>query len=123
MLRSCPYCGRIHERNFDCGHRPKQKNKRREEEAGRYSWAFRKKSEEIKERSHFLCAVCFSEGRLNNQDLSTHHIIKLTERPDLLLEESNLICLCRYHHDLADAGKIDPGKLLDLARERDGAPG
>ncbi len=120
MLRSCPYCGRIHSRDYDCGKKPKTKYQRRQEETGRYTYAFRKKSEEIKERSHFLCAVCFSEGRLNNQDLSTHHIMKLTERPDLLLDDNNLICLCRTHHDMADAGELGPEMLHKLIRQRDG---
>ena len=120
MLKSCQYCGRIHQKNYDCGKKPvRSKRTRDEREAGRYSYAFTIKSREIKERSNHLCAVCLKEGRLTYDGLETHHITKLTEAPDLLLEDSNLICLCQRHHEMADAGKISQAQLRRLAEERD----
>lgn len=125
MLKSCQYCGRIHPRDFNCGKKPVRSSRTRDErESGRYSRAFSKKSREVKERSNYLCAVCLKEGRLSYDGLETHHIRKLTEAPELLLEDSNLICLCRRHHEMADAGLIDADELRGLAAERDeGSPG
>ena len=120
MLKSCQYCGRIHPKNYDCGKKPvRSKRTRDEREAGRYSYAFTMKSREIKERSNHLCAVCLKEGRLTYDGLETHHITKLMDAPDLLLEDSNLICLCQRHHEMADAGKISEAQLRGLAQERD----
>ena len=125
MLKSCQYCGRIHARGFDCGKKPKRSRYSRESsEAGRYSYAFTMKSREIKERSYHLCAVCLTEGKLTFEGLETHHITKLRDAPDLLLEDGNLICLCQRHHELADAGLISAEELRRLAAERDeGGPG
>jgi len=125
MLKSCQYCGRIHAKDYDCGKKPVRSNRSRDErEAGRYTYAFTKKSLEIKEHSNHLCAVCWVEGRLTWDGLETHHITKLMDAPDLLLEDSNLICLCKRHHEMADAGLISADELRRLAAERDeGYPG
>lgn len=56
---------------------------------------------------------------MTHEGLETHHIIKLVERPDLLLEDSNLICLCSRHHREAEKGEIDAGRLHRLAEMRD----
>lgn len=127
-LKSCVYCGRIHAKDHDCGRRPKPKNRkgrayhRDERETGRYSYAFAVKSRDIKERSHYLCAVCLNEGRLTYKGLETHHITKLRDAPELLLEDSNLICLCRDCHKRADSGRIDRDLLKELAKQRDSSP-
>lgn len=123
MLKACQYCGRIHARGYDCGKKPKKKYKRiyyrTENEAGRYTYAFSQKSREIKERAHYLCQVCLTNGKLNYTGLETHHIIKLTTAPELLLDDSNLVCLCRDCHKKAEKGLIDVDFLRKLARERD----
>ena len=119
VLTTCRYCGRIHPLKYVCGHKPKRFSRRTEEEQGRYTYAFARKSAEIKERSHYLCAVCLDEGRLTCDGLETHHIVKLRDRPDLLLEDSNLICLCADCHRKADAGQIPAERLRELAARRD----
>ena len=52
--------------------------------------------------------------------LEVHHIQKLKDNEDGLLDNLNLICLCKHHHELADAGKIDAEHLRELARIREG---
>ena len=119
MLKSCQYCGRIHDSKYDCGKKPKRRYGRVREESGRYTHAWNVKSEEIKSRSNYLCSVCLDEGKFTYEDLETHHIAKLRERPELLLEDSNLICLCRRHHEEAERGVISQERLWDLAKKRD----
>lgn len=119
MLKACSYCGRIHDSKVDCGKKPKRMYRRTEEEQGRYTHAWDVKSEQIKERSHYLCEVCLEEGRLTYEGLETHHIVKLRERPDLLLEDENLICLCKMHHRMAERGEIPAEKLRKLAKKRE----
>lgn len=121
-LRSCPWCGRIHARDHDCGKRPAKPNRRTADEAGRYTNAWKAKSDDIKSRSHYLCAVCLADGVYTYECLETHHIVKLRERPDLLLEDGNLICLCRRHHEMAERGEIQADRLRKLAAERDKVP-
>ena len=120
MLKACQYCGRIHAKDFDCGRKPRRTRYARESgEAGRYSYAFTQKSRQIKEESGNLCAVCLSEGKLTYDNLETHHITKLRDAPDLLLEDDNLVCLCRQHHIMADRGEISEDILRGLALRRD----
>ena len=44
-------------------------------------------------RKHPRCEACGSMANLN-----VHHVIPFHERPDLELDEGNLITLCREHH-------------------------
>ena len=123
MLKSCKYCGRIHDSRYDCGKRPRKQYRRKASEAGRYTYAWQLKSREIKERSHYLCAYCLAHGELTYDDLEVHHIVKLTDRPDLLLEDGNLICLCARHHERAESGEIPKKELYELVKTRDDPPG
>jgi 5-methylcytosine-specific restriction endonuclease McrA len=81
--------------------------------------AWHKKAEQIKKDSKYLCPLCLEEGRAVYSDLETHHIIKLKDAPDRLLDNYNLIPLCVQHHKQADAGEIDLDRLLELARKRE----
>lgn len=119
LLHSCRYCGKIHDKHFDCGKKPQKRYRRSKEEVGRYTSAWTCKSDAIKARSYYLCAVCLDCGIINGAMLETHHIVKLRERPDLLLEDSNLICLCKQHHREADRGNIDVAYLKELAEARE----
>lgn len=121
MLKACKYCGRVHDRNFDCGRRPvRTRYNRSEAEKIRYTAEMNAKSREIKERQMYLCPVCVSRGDLRPKRLETHHIEKLRLRPDLLLADENLIALCEEHHEEADQGEIDADYLRSLTRKRDG---
>lgn len=118
MLKSCPYCGRIHDNSFDCGKKPKRISRRHESEEGRYTRAWRKKAALVKAECHYLCEYCLSKGRYTYEGLSVHHIVKLRERPDLLLDDNNLVCLCGRCHALADDGGIPAEDLRKLAKKR-----
>ncbi|MEA5151975.1 MAG: HNH endonuclease signature motif containing protein [Oscillospiraceae bacterium] len=123
MLKACQFCGRIHAKDYDCGKRPKRTRYARDErEAGRYTSAFAAKSREIKERASYLCEVCIDKGRLSYEGVEVHHISKLRDRPDLLLDDANLVCLCQRCHRRADRGEIDADYLRDLAQRRDEDP-
>lgn len=121
-LHACKYCGRVHATTYDCGRRPKRTYQRDETERGRYTAEWTRKAEDIKERSHYLCAACLAQDVLTYEGLEVHHIVKLKERPDLLLEDSNLVCLCTRHHKQADRGEIDAKALYELVRQRDSIP-
>lgn len=83
----------------------------------KYNWT--RKSLEIREKSHYLCAVCKDRNIISFGDTQVHHIEKLNYRPDLMFDNYNLITLCRYHHKLADKGKLNPEYLKRLARKRE----
>jgi 5-methylcytosine-specific restriction endonuclease McrA len=84
----------------------------------RSSWTL--KSREIRERSCYLCAVCKDRGEARADDnIEVHHIRKLRDYPDGLLEDNNLIALCTFHHKQADNNELDPDYLRQLAQKRD----
>jgi len=116
MWRACGKCGRIHPYSTPChvGIPSTEEMKLR----NTYKW--RTKREEIKKASNYLCAICREKGIYNYRDIEVHHIIKLRDRKDLLLDNENLIALCTTHHRLADEGKIDADHLRELARRREG---
>jgi len=119
--KSCSYCGRVHPKEFTCPKKPMRPSRydKGSSDAGRYTRKFAEKSRDIKERSNWLCAVCLDQGVPTTEGLETHHIIKLSVDPDLLLDDSNLVCLCQYHHEIADRGKLDARYLMGLAEARD----
>ena len=115
-LKACSICGKIHDANIRCkravradaqAHSLRQTNK------------WHSKSLDIRERSHWLCAVCLDEGIINHESLEVHHIEKLRDNPSGLLDDENLICLCTTHHKLADENQIDADYLRKLAQKRD----
>lgn len=115
-LKSCSICGRIHPRGQEC--RSKRVYKTVEERKLRSSYAWTQKAKQIKEDAQGLCEVCRQEGLYTYDDLEVHHITKLKDDPNGLLDDDNLICLCVYHHKQADNGELDADYLRKLARER-----
>lgn len=121
MLVSCSRCGKLHPRGYKCN---KGRAQRVDQEAYklRSSWAWQKKSKEIKDKSKWLCAVCKDDGKLVYDALEVHHIVKVTDDKSKAFDDYNLICLCVEHHKLADAGKIKASYLLELAKRRENNP-
>lgn len=122
LLKSCKYCGRIHDSKFDCGRKLKRKRIVKQSEEFRYTSKMKKKSAEIKEDAGYLCEYCLSKGMLTYKGLETHHIEKLTIRPHLALDNDNLICLCRNCHELAERGDISRARLKEIAALREQSP-
>lgn len=52
---------------------------------------------------------------VNTHSLSVHHIIPITRDESRSLDDSNLITLCRRHHDLVEGDDQYTGELLRLA--------
>lgn len=118
IYKACSRCGKIHKQGYIC-------NKGRvytggEERKLRNTYKWEKKSKEIRERSTTLCAVCRAQGRYTYNNLEVHHIEKVKDRPQLLLDDSNLICLCTEHHKMADRGELSKEYLKELVHLRDG---
>ena len=117
MKKSCPYCGRIHEKNYDCGRKPKPMKRYNSKDQFRSTATWQKKREEIKQRDHYLCQACIRNlygtvKRLNHEQLEVHHIIPLEEDESKKLDNQNLITLCLRHHEMAEQGKIPRSELL-----------
>lgn len=84
----------------------------------RSSYAWTKKAKQIKEDAQGLCEVCRAEGRYTYKALEVHHITKLKDNPNLLLDDDNLIALCVEHHKQADDGELSADYLRELVRRR-----
>lgn len=85
----------------------------------RSSYAWTKKSQEIRERANYLCEVCRDQGVYTYKELEVHHIVKLRDDKELLLDNNNLVCLCVKHHKEADDGILNADYLKDLAIRRE----
>lgn len=117
MFKACSRCGKIHSASYQCNVGKVYQGGKERKQRSRYVWT--KKSEEIREQAQYLCEVCRDQGEISYEKLEVHHIIPLTENPSLLLEDTNLICLCVKHHKQADNGEIDREYLRKLARQRE----
>lgn len=116
MYKSCSRCGKMHPYNYKCNKGKVYKHNDIDKLRSTKRWT--NKSIEIREESHYLCSVCLDKGILNYDNVEVHHIVKLQDNPELLLENENLICLCKEHHKQADNGKLDKNYLLKIARLR-----
>lgn len=121
MYKACSRCGKIHDTKTKC--KPTYKTPYKTEQTElRATNKWHTKSLQIRKRSKWLCAICQEEGRYTYDNLEVHHIISLKQDKSKLLDDYNLVCLCNFHHRLADEGKISVEHLLEIARIReDGA--
>lgn len=117
--KACPYCGRIHRAGYECPKKPKRKYSGGEERKLRNTYAWTKKSKEIRDKAQGLCEVCRDNGIITYKGLEVHHITKLAEDKDKLLDNSNLVCLCTKHHKEADKGLLSKTYLEELVRKRE----
>ena len=124
MLKACPYCGRIHDSQYDCPMKPKRWKQRKESKANsfRHTYAWKQKRDTIVKRDYQMCRICnegsygdFSRTRDPKEPLQVHHIEPLEECYDRRLDEENLITVCWQHHEMAEAGKIPRDYLHELA--------
>lgn len=119
MFKACSRCGKIHDTRFKCTAGISRKPLFNPPSKLRNSNEWHKKSEEIRKASRYLCAVCEDMGIYTYANLEVHHIEALSEAPDKLLDNSNLICLCAIHHRAADRGELDQDYLRKLAESRE----
>ena len=117
MLKACSRCGKIHEYNYKCNKGKVYKHNDIDKLRSTTRWTT--KSIEIREASNYLCSVCLNKGIINYDKVEVHHILKLQDNPELLLENDNLIALCKYHHKQADKGELDKDYLINLVKLRD----
>lgn len=118
MFKACSRCQRIHSSNFVCNVNRVYRGGEEREQRNTYQWHH--KAEEIKAKANYLCEVCKEEGRYTYEGLEVHHIFKVRDAKERLLDDYNLICLCVSHHKDADSGKIDRDYLIRLAEAREG---
>lgn len=123
MKISCSYCGRIHEKKFDCGKKPVRVKKKYEKDIFRSSYIWQKKTEQIKDRDNYLCQFCLrnfkgTKSRINNKRLSVHHAVPLKEDYELRLDDENLITTCDVHHEMAESGEITLNEVKKIIMEQ-----
>lgn len=123
MLKSCKYCGRIHDSKFVCPQKPKAGRHRSDSKAAafRRTYIWQKKSKEIIRRDFHMCRIC-NEGSYGVfgipglvKLLHVHHIEPLVECFERRLDDDNLLTCCSTHHELAEAGKIPREYMHELA--------
>lgn len=124
MLKSCKYCGKIHDSKYDCGKKPRRKKIHTEQNQFRSTNAWKNKSIQIRVRDHYLCQVCIrnlyhTQQQYNDKDLEVHHIIPVAEDYDRRLDNENLITLCEYHHEMAEREEIPREALKAIVRQQE----
>jgi 5-methylcytosine-specific restriction endonuclease McrA len=125
MLKSCSYCGSIHDRNYQCPKKPySKKHTLSDADKFRNTTRWRKKSAEIRARDKGLCQICMRQLYNTQQQytfdtIEVHHIIPLNENIRYGLSNQWLLSLCKYHHYMADAGDIPRDVQHRIAKEQE----
>ena len=124
MLKSCQYCGRIHDSKFVCNQRPQRKRYNTEADKFRWTRLWQKKREEIKKRDLNLCQICKrelynTETKYNTVDLEVHHNIPINEDYDKRLDNDNLLTVCHYHHEMCESGTITKEEVQQIINEQE----
>src|SRR5574344_1776276 len=120
MLKACQYCGKLHRYGENCPLKPMRRSKRGTTiEHFRSTQAWQRKRADIQRRDLHLCRLCAigygGKPYTFNPDVQVHHIVPMSDDWDSRLDSDNLICLCPYHHELAECGKIPRDYLRELA--------
>ena len=125
-LKSCMHCGRVHSVDYVCSKKSIKQNKsktegRSEEDRLRGLQVWKKKRKQINERHNYICQICSRKlystygKQYNYHIINVHHIVPIVEAQSLWLEDTNLICLCKYHHKMAETNKIPRRVLREIA--------
>ncbi len=136
MLKSCSYCGRIHEKSYVCPQKEQSIKNRQAQRTRRNkkiydfrrSHKWKQKSVSIRERDNYCCQVCLRglyqpERQFETDNISVHHIEPIAEDWEARLDDDNLISLCSRHHEMAECGDIKRELLLNIAREQEAKAG
>lgn len=127
MLKSCSFCGRIHDRTYQCPKKPRfKKLGLSDSEKFRNTARWRKKSVEIRKRDKGLCLLCLrnlynTQKQYTFENVEVHHIIPLHEDISKGLDNSNLLTVCAYHHKRCESGGDIPRDIqqaIALEQER-----
>jgi 5-methylcytosine-specific restriction enzyme A len=123
LLKSCKYCGSIHDRTYQCPSKPKR-TKPQPTHIDKFRWSrqWANKRKQINERDRYLCQLCLrklhhTETQYNFTNIEVHHIIPLVEDFNKRLDDDNLVCLCAYHHKGAESGEISRDELFGIVSE------
>lgn len=119
MFKACSRCGKIHDYNKKCYVGDNLRKKKTKANNFRKTTEWKHKSEEIREESKYLCAVCLDMNIYNYDLLEVHHIEPIEESFERRLDNYNLICLCNMHHRQAEIGAIRSDYLFELAKARE----
>ena len=118
MMKSCSRCGRLHPLGYKCYANSKNYYQHDPEiKKFRNSTAWKKKTEEIKERDKYLCQICLKHNIFNYKDLSTHHIVPVAESEALRLDNHNLITVCESCHKKCERGEIPRAEQQAIVEE------
>lgn len=100
MKRLCK-CGKLVEFGQTCSCQSRKEymkeynEKRGDSEKLLRSTKWRRKRELIKKRDNYMCQRCFIKyGIVNSEELQVHHIKPRIKYPELMFEDTNLICIC-----------------------------
>lgn len=124
MLKSCKYCGRIHDSQHDCGRKPLPQKKMTYIDRFRSSRKWRDKREQIRQRDKSLCQICIrnlygADRQYNYENLSVHHAIPIEADYDRRLDDDNLLTVCGMHHEMAEAGQIPYEVIKQIIDEQE----
>lgn len=124
MLKSCAYCGRIHDTKYDCGKKPQKQKKITYIDRFRSSRRWRDKREQIRARDLNLCQICIrnlydTDRQYNYEELSVHHAISLEKNFERRLDDDNLITACSKHHEMAESGIIPYEEIKKIIDEQE----
>lgn len=117
MLRTCSVCGGIHDEANMCKRNIQKKDTGSNKFRKSYEWT--EKSKQIRKRDKSLCQICLTDKyntqyRYSFNDLEVHHIVPIEEDYNKRLDSTNLITLCRYHHEMAERGQIEKEELNEI---------
>ena len=128
MLKSCNYCGRIHDSKKECTQKKAAEQARWENRKQTKALMFRRtgkwteKSVQIRERDNYMCLCCKTmlagtKSQFNTEDISVHHIVPIEEDYEQRVEDENLITVCEVHHEMCEAGRISRTVQKALVKE------
>lgn len=124
MLKSCSYCGRIHDSKYICSSKPIKSKQITEADRFRWTSLWQRKREEIKQRDLYLCQICIRElyntiNKYNTEELEVHHNVPINEDYNKRLDNDNLLTVCHTHHEMCESGEIPREEVQRIIDEQE----
>ncbi len=124
MLKSCIYCGRVHDERYVCDKKPKRIYSRYSQETvarktrRTHRWTEMSKRIRTRDKGIDQAAIHGLDGKpyIQTRELEVHHIIPIEEDSERAYDPYNLITLSKQTHEKAERGEISREALLAIAK-------
>ena len=110
----CDDCLKERKQKYSKGYKPPRRNYKEQQFYRSKEWFATR--DKIRKRDKYLCMLCYSDGHIKPLK-AVHHIVELKDDWNKRTDISNLIGVCREHHDNIHNIYLNPKEKEKLQKD------